>query len=648
MNTKKWLRVLIFIIGVSLIFYLLILGNTKTKRLFVTKNELVEIETLGDQLYLLEPDWTVEISGNQQIYSTELQISIGKTFAGLYLPRAAFVELFVNYSAENNFLDGIHLIHLFEPMEQEQNILLEIHLPLDPNENISAAQLYIGKYDALINAGYTETILHLFMIGLSFTILIIIISLFLQKPSEKYLLPLAMLAYSIFGHVLLRVFPGLTEIFLVNFFLMGTIRLPFLSAEFNYFLYEMVFNCFIAYLNYLIIKNFVTVKILNIDYIYFILIGALGLILFLDESQYATAPFNFLLFIGLLVTTVIIKGDYSQKTHPITLLIGAIITMALELFIAVCGEGIIPHGNIDLMFSLGGIPPSSYAIIFTIAVTGIFARKFAESEILSVELNNLNRNLQLIVKERTSELEAAYESLENEQKQKDIFTSNMVHSLKTPLFSIAGFADMAQEALEKSPEKAKKFLDLINSNADFVVKLVNNLFLSFRLENKQVNYLFEEVNLCSMMKNIHTISLPQSQRKEIDIHLEIIDYPIYIKCDLYYLTLAIQNIVDNAIRHTPQGGEIILSLKDLEEQIQIVIKDNGEGIPDKVIDRIFDRYYSHSKKRKASSGLGLSISKDVITAFGGEIQVCNNPDKGAKFTIILQKPNKTVASTHLS
>ena len=115
-----------------------------------------------------------------------------------------------------------------------------------------------------------------------------------------------------------------------------------------------------------------------------------------------------------------------------------------------------------------------YAIAFTVAINGIFARKYAESEILSSQLNDLNKNLQQIVSERTSELETAYKSLEKEQQQKDVFTTNMVHSLKTPLFSIAGFADMAQEALETSPEKVKSFINLINANTDFVVNLVNN------------------------------------------------------------------------------------------------------------------------------------------------------------------------------
>ena len=252
-------------------------------------------------------------------------------------------------------------------------------------------------------------------------------------------------------------------------------------------------------------------------------------------------------------------------------------------------------------------------------------------------MDNLNQNLQKVIDERTVSLKIAYENLEKEQQQKDIFTTNMVHSLKTPLFSISGFADMAQEALKSTPNKAAHFIDLINSNADFVVKLIDNLFLALRLDNNKVTFMIEKTNPCEIMEQIYITTFPQKKKKGIQLTLKVPKYPLLIECDLYYLMLAIQNTVDNAVRHTPSDGKIELVLTDLEQSVQISVKDNGEGMADKVVQQIFERYYSFRNEGNASSGLGLSISKDVITGLQGQINVNSVLGKGTEFIISLQK-----------
>ncbi len=641
MNLNKLIRTVLFIIGVVVIFFLLALGNITTDRLAVSAGSLINFEKLNSILYLLEPEWEVTNSANQKIFKSEISVVASQAFSGIYIPRAKNIEFYVNGSMENIIYENEHYIYLFEPTDTPQKVSLEMHTPLPTYElYYSSYEVYVGDYDQIMFASYRESNLRLFIVGLTFTIILFSISLFVQKPSEKYLLVLAFLAYSTFGYVLLKAYPFLAENPLVGFLLMGVVKIPLLSVETSYSLYRIGFPLIVAFLNYLLLKNFVSIKVFRVDYFRIVLFSALLVTFFIGNEYFSFIILGYRFFINFLEILVIIKGDYEYKTDATILLLGAIGTLSLKLFISACGFELIPSGNVDLLFRLGGVHASAYAIAFTVAINGIFARKYAESETLSSQLNDLNKNLQQIVSERTSELETAYKSLEKEQRQKDIFTTNMVHSLKTPLFSIAGFADMAQEALETAPEKVESFINLINANTDFVVNLVNNLFLALRLENNQVNYMIEKVNLCTMMQQIYNTTLPQSQIKEIAVQIELVECPVMIECDLYYLTLAIQNIVDNAVRHTPQGGEIVLSLFDLGEQVKIVVADNGEGMSDEVIQQIFERYYSHTNNGHESSGLGLTISKDVITALGGTISAASNPMGGAEFVIVLSKEQK--------
>ena len=159
---------------------------------------------------------------------------------------------------------------------------------------------------------------------------------------------------------------------------MGPIKLPLLSVDTSYLIYQLSFPLLVSVLNFLLIKNFVSVKIFKIDYIYYILTVALIMGFFIGDLRYAFLPQFFRIFIHLLEGIVIIKGDYVSKNDEIALFMGAIGTTALNFFITGIIMGLIPHGDIDLLFRIGGVYASFYAIAITIAVNGKFARKYAE------------------------------------------------------------------------------------------------------------------------------------------------------------------------------------------------------------------------------------------------------------------------------
>ena len=157
------------------------------------------------------------------------------------------------------------------PQAKDQRILIEIRTPIESTDEWNAVELYIGKFDSMLAASHREGNVRLFIVGLSFTIILLSISLLIHKPNEKYLLPLALLAYSTLGYILLRAFPPLQENFWTNFLLLGSIKLPFISSETSHLIYQLSFPLLLGFLNFLLIKNFVSVKIFKIDYFYYIL-----------------------------------------------------------------------------------------------------------------------------------------------------------------------------------------------------------------------------------------------------------------------------------------------------------------------------------------------------------------------------------------
>jgi signal transduction histidine kinase len=636
MNQRKWPRLLGVVLGVLLIVTGLTFGNSLTKSISINDTSMIDLQSIGDNLYLLVPDWEID-QADPIRFQTTLTLAGPNGLAGLYIPRADDVKLFINHSSSEVIQDDAHLIYWFTEQDVQRPLTIELNLPQKNNQTYSAAQIYVGSFKAIMRASHRESILRIFIVGLSFTIILFSASLFLQKTSEKYLLPLAFMVYSTLGYILLNTFPVLQDIGWINFILLGAIKLPFLTEKVSYQIYSVVFPFFVSFLNYLLLRNFVSVTIGKIKYFYLILPVSIAMLGFINQPVFPDLPLVYRVYINILECIVIIKGSYKFRSDLLILLAGCTGTVGINLFITGCGIGLIPHGNMDLLFKLGGVSASCYAIAFTAAINGIFARKYTEAEILAGQLEDVNKNLQKVVSERTAELEIAYLRLETEQKQKDVFVSNMMHSLKTPLFSAAGYADMAQEALKTLPNQAGHFINLVNTNIDYVVKLVNNLFIALRLENHQVNFMVEKVSLSKVLQQVFDTSLIQTQQKNIHLLVDQPSMPVLVDCDPHYLTIAIQNIVDNAIRHTPSAGSIWLSLHEMDKWISISVRDNGEGMTEAVKGHIFERYYSHTGMGNSSSGIGLTISNDIISAFNGNISVTSDIDCGTEFIITLPK-----------
>ena len=225
--------------------------------------------------------------------------------------------------------------------------------------------------------------------------------------------------------------------------------------------------------------------------------------------------------------------------------------------------------------------------------------------------------------------------------QKEQLRANLLrsisHDLRTPLTSISGNASNLLSNGEKFDEETKKQLYLdIYDDSIWLINLVENLLSVTKIEEGRLSIRLQ----AELLDEVVTEALQHVSRKKAE-H-KIIFQPsedfILVKIDARLIMQVVINLVENAIKYTQRGSEIVITTRRTEKDAVVRIADNGPGIPDESKEAVFDMFYSGAKSisdSRRSLGLGLSLCKSIITAHGGEITVTDNVPKGAVFTFTL-------------
>ncbi len=221
------------------------------------------------------------------------------------------------------------------------------------------------------------------------------------------------------------------------------------------------------------------------------------------------------------------------------------------------------------------------------------------------------------------------------QQQRQEFTANVSHELKTPLQSIIGYSELIEHGIVKESD-IKNFASKITIQSKRLITLIEDIIFLSRLDEGQI-IVCEDV---SLMKICHEIfEILSEKAKSRNISLNIIGSDIKFKAVYRYIYEFIYNLCDNAVKYNKEGGFVNVSLKENDKKIIISVSDNGIGIPEKDQDRIFERFYrvdkSHSRQT-GGTGLGLSIVKRVVLFHKGKIKLESSSD-GTTFTVILNK-----------
>jgi two-component system phosphate regulon sensor histidine kinase PhoR len=233
------------------------------------------------------------------------------------------------------------------------------------------------------------------------------------------------------------------------------------------------------------------------------------------------------------------------------------------------------------------------------------------------------------------------------EKIRQDFVANVSHELRTPLTTIKGYTETLLEGALKE-EVAPQFLQVIQKHADRLTKIVEDLLTLSKIESKEFQLKLERLPLSELIDDVLDFVKEAAERKKISISRSIIPYPLEVMGDRSYLEQVFINLLDNAIKYTHERGEILISaLEKTQREIQVVIKDNGIGIPKEDLSRIFERFYRVDKGRSqelGGTGLGLSIVKHIIQAHGGKVWAESKLGEGSTFHFILPKLPTKISS----
>jgi len=256
------------------------------------------------------------------------------------------------------------------------------------------------------------------------------------------------------------------------------------------------------------------------------------------------------------------------------------------------------------------------------------------------ELEGLRLDLENKVKERTSELEQKNLQIMEMDQMKTRFFNNISHEFRTPLTLILSpLENMAAEKESLKPEP--KQIDRMHRNALRLLGLINQLMDLSKLDAGSLKLELSEGDLVKEVKSIVTGFVPLAERKDIKFRYMLPEKPIKTFYDADKLEKILSNLLSNAFKFTPEEGTIDCKLEYLEKtekkktsEARITVKDSGKGIPPEQFEKIFDRFYQvEEQKEGGGTGIGLSLTRELVDLLHGNISVESKPEKGSCFTV---------------
>ena len=234
------------------------------------------------------------------------------------------------------------------------------------------------------------------------------------------------------------------------------------------------------------------------------------------------------------------------------------------------------------------------------------------------------------------------QKLDNMRKE---FVANVSHELKTPLTSIKSYTETLLDGALDNRELSEQFLQVVNSEADRMSRLVKDLLQLSSLDYKQVKWNKKDADLVKIVESCVLKLNMTAKNKQQKIKFMNEGLPIVGYMDIDKIEQVVLNIMSNAIKYTPDGGEINVYLTQDESGAKIRVVDNGIGIPSEDLPRLFERFYRVDKARSrelGGTGLGLSIARQIVEAHEGQIEILSNYGEGTEVVINLPLQEKAV------
>ena len=240
------------------------------------------------------------------------------------------------------------------------------------------------------------------------------------------------------------------------------------------------------------------------------------------------------------------------------------------------------------------------------------------------EIDNIYKNFNLMAEEL-----GAMEIIQAD------FISNVSHEFKTPINAIEGYSMLLQGEKNISEEQ-KMYIEKILFNTNRLSTLIGNILLLAKLDNQIIQTKRSKFRLDEQVRQAVMMHEIKWTEKNINLDVELDEVEYLGTEDL--LLHVWSNLLSNAIKFSPVDGQIKMSLKDDANTITFIISDEGEGVPDKIKNKIFDKFYqADSVHKREGNGLGLALVRQIVNINGGKITVLDNIERGAVFKVVLNK-----------
>ena len=263
------------------------------------------------------------------------------------------------------------------------------------------------------------------------------------------------------------------------------------------------------------------------------------------------------------------------------------------------------------------------------------------------------KKLDKLVNERTKDLrvqmdknEALFKKVLMLEQNKNIYFVNLSHELRTPLNILTSINQLIKDLCKKevfiTPEKLSYYMNIMERNNRRLLNLINNIIDNSKIENNNYILTKTDENIVYLVEDTVLDMKDYIEEKGIELIFDTDVEEKIVRCGKTEIERCIINLVGNAVKFTPKGGLIEVTIKDLDDKVQISVKDNGIGISEENKKLIFDRFnqvVDENAEVKGGSGLGLTISKQLITLHGGHIYVESEVGIGSEFIIILPANN---------
>jgi signal transduction histidine kinase len=320
---------------------------------------------------------------------------------------------------------------------------------------------------------------------------------------------------------------------------------------------------------------------------------------------------------------------------------------------AIKGSGwVIPHSSVRTSWTVPFVA-GAITLAVTVAAAGVFLGRHvirpltaiteathtlpygeADLRLPATRVSEVNAAA-VALQAMSDNLHAALEQQADSEEQRRQFVGAIAHDLRTPLFTLRAYLDGLNDGLATSPQRTSQYLQACRTSATALDWLITDLFSYARMEDLGQQPCREPVDLGALLRTAAQAHQPRADARHITLAVTTTAVPCTVSADEHLLTRVIGNLVDNALRHTPEHGQISLSCARADDEATFTVVDSGPGIDPADLPHLFTPLYRGEVSRNRATGgagLGLAIAQRILLAHGGTLTAANAAPHGASFT----------------